>query len=92
MRLIDADALTERIKYCIDQGMGASRAYMFMHMIYDAPTIDAVEVVHGAWIERYGGISKELFYQCSKCYGEVDTDEFDYCPYCGARMKGADDE
>lgn len=60
--------------------------------IHDAPTIDAVSVMRGAWIERIGGISKELFYQCSKCYGEVDTDEFDYCPWCGAKMKGADDE
>lgn len=42
----------------------------------------------GEWIERIGGISKELFYQCSKCYGEVDTNEFDYCPWCGAKMKG----
>ena len=42
----------------------------------------------GEWIERIGGISKELFYQCSKCYGEVDADEFNYCPWCGAKMKG----
>ena len=42
----------------------------------------------GKWIERIGGISGELFYQCSKCYGEVDTNEFDYCPWCGAKMKG----
>lgn len=52
----------------------------------------SVEVSEGEWIERIGGISKELFYQCSKCYGEVDTNEFDYCPWCGARMKGGDDE
>lgn len=42
----------------------------------------------GEWIERIGGISKELFYQCSKCYGEVDADEFNYCPWCGADMRG----
>ena len=30
-------------------------------------------------------------YRCSECdYYAID--EYDYCPHCGARMKGADDD
>ena len=91
-RLIDADALKEKyimatIKYG-SRGSIMERPVVLLEHIVDAPTIDAVEVVHGEWIERIGGISKELFYQCSKCYGEVDENVFDYCPWCGAKMDG----
>ena len=86
MRLIDADALELRVeKFEQLTGMKLDIVHDF---VGSAPTIDAESVVHGEWLERIGGISKELFYQCSKCYGEVDTDEFDYCPWCGAKMGG----
>lgn len=80
MRPIDADALTERIKYCIDQGMGASRAYMFMHMIEDAPTVD--NVVHGVWVD---GVDR--YKRCSVCgFNEIVDGYSNYCPNCGAKM------
>lgn len=52
-----------------------------------APTVDAVEVVHGWWIEF------NTFMTCSECdtdwyYGDNDCDRFDYCPQCGAKMDG----
>ena len=41
--------------------------------------------------EEYG-----FFYKCSLCEYEVESGYtrcgFNYCPYCGCRMKGADDE
>ena len=63
--------------------------------IEDAPTVDAVEVVHGRW-ELYGnddGCGSSYF--CSSCHGSFDEDlfymygqyrHFNYCPNCGARM------
>lgn len=48
--------------------------------INEAPTVDAVPVVHGKWIS---GV------MCSKCgYRTYEwlTPEFHYCPNCGARM------
>ena len=56
----------------------------------------------GKWIrDRYWsrgvGMGEEygFFYKCSLCEYEVENGYtrcgFNYCPYCGARMKGADD-
>ena len=57
------------------------------------PSVDAVEVVHGRWIEKVDMIAsylaecEETFYECSVCnspnYGETP-----YCPNCGAKMDG----
>ena len=42
----------------------------------------------GEWIEHIGGISHELYYFCDQCYGEVDTNNYNFCPNCGADMRG----
>lgn len=48
------------------------------------PTIDAVPVKHGYWLwNDYGGIGN---YHCSECL-TICNACYDYCPYCGARMK-----
>ena len=44
----------------------------------------------GEWIDRSGGIEGAWNY-CSVC-GEQAIDLYDFCPNCGARMKGADDD
>jgi len=48
--------------------------------------IDAVSVVHGEWIVKQSG-----FAECSVCEESFFSD-YNYCPNCGARMKGADDD
>ena len=60
-----------------------------------AEVIDAVEVVRGEWIEYrpptegYCGMV-----ECPFCGEELigEPTDFNYCPNCGAKMKGADDE
>ena len=58
--------------------------------IVDAPTVDAVEVVHGRWIdathidEDFGEVES---YECSVC-GKWDYYTPNYCPNCGAKMDG----
>ena len=49
------------------------------------PTVDAVEVVHGRWIDarEYCGD-----YMCSNCDALYGTNKFKYCPNCGAKMDG----
>ena len=58
------------------------------------PTIDAVPVVHGRWMEVpyvYIGLKR---YECSNCYSDVFwNDRIQHhkdkcCPNCGARMDG----
>ena len=63
--------------------------------VYDAPTIDAVEVVHGEWIE--GGTvyfcgEQHLPLTCSVCGKTALNEPWTYCPNCGARMKGAENK
>lgn len=65
-------------------------------MVADAPTVDAVPVVHGRWetVEDWDG---DEHYQCSECGAEFvliegtpNDNDYLYCPHCGARMDGKD--
>lgn len=89
-RLIDADALWEKItkRY--------AEHYDWMYLIEDAPTVDAVPVVHGKWINPH---FRNSYYccNCSACSGEAMHMEFRWhkkgiyriCPNCGADMREA---
>ena len=44
----------------------------------------------GEWIDKSNGIEGAWNY-CSVC-GEQAIELYDFCPNCGAKMKGADDE
>lgn len=86
MRLIDADDLWSEIMALPHNGDMISSEEVEQE-IRDAPTVDAVEVVHGRW-EWRGGIP-----WCSNC-GEMppgysyegDVNTTPYCPNCGAKM------
>ena len=95
-RLIDADALTDKVdKYIyritraskrkLKAGESAILADIKAH-IELSPTIDAEPVRHGKWIGYAGTIGNE----CSVCGKWIDvlqgTAEMNYCPNCGARM------
>ena len=61
-------------------------------MMQNAPTVDAVEVVHGRWVDEYPHV------RCSECNAEwfnCRTDNepmlFYFCPNCGADMRGKKD-
>ena len=59
-------------------------------VIDNAPTVDAVEVVHGRWQERrFICMDSEVMlgYRCSRCMLTFDA-ETNYCPNCGAKMDG----
>ena len=82
-RLIDADELCSEMQEYVfpitsNNLMGAADAYYrILHLLDDAPTVDAVEVVHGEWIDG----------TCNNC-GQVDFSKPNYCPNCGAKMDG----
>ena len=92
-RLIDANALNTFVALYM-----AENAYlndtpldilkMVSRWIAEAPTIDAVEVVHGRWLdcENYNDIR-----QCSECgliRNIYKQEGWKYCPNCGAKMGG----
>lgn len=95
MRLIDADALKEGIKelkqspwYNNDinpswqQGIKDAVHVVETLCIDEEPTVDAVPVRHGKWIEYP---TADGMNQCSEC-GVLRFGESNYCPNCGARM------
>ena len=50
------------------------------------PTVDAVEVVHGRWVDL-GRNYYTVVSQCSECGAKYDF-RSPYCPNCGAKMDG----
>ena len=95
MRLIDADALTKA--HCdgcakdIQEMCKTAPVCASMMWVVEAPTVDAVEVVHGRWIDvalRFTQVKEK----CSVCGGIVYAHGFNYCPNCGAKMDGDGNE
>lgn len=88
-RLIDADALMKYINETHSYaGLPMAAHICTMELLTYAPIVDAVEVVHGWWIELPG---MEPDYKCSECghsYAWWEPSEAHYCPNCGAKMDG----
>ena len=75
-------------------------------VVEDAPTVDAVEVAHGYWIEGYNadhmGRIIEHTIDCSVCDSVFKDDSrevvkywkerFQACPFCGAKMDGGNED
>ena len=98
MKLIDDSALMEYIHNhdyelvsrmgCVDKGMFTDG---IEHAINIQPAVDAVEVVHGKWIDdTYSNGTYDA--DCSICGESIKwngcRNNFNYCPNCGAKMDG----
>ena len=95
-RYIDADALiVERTIFMQDEE-GFDVSVVLVSDIKLAPTADVEEVKHGRWVKDER--SRKIV--CSKCggrkpYRKNDKRQYhimwdsDYCPSCGANMKGS---
>lgn len=92
-RLIAANVVEARIEKTFKRlvakqsnpELAAALSYV-SDLIVDAPTVDAVEVVHGQWIEKPYLLGTTRY--CSICgqnYG-MSHGVFNYCPNCGAKM------
>ena len=109
-RLIDANALNDVIEHIdwyhvVVRGVLAKGANSQLHTplykaddIYkaldEAPTVDAVEVVHGRWLyEEEPDENNNVQAHCSVCFaGDLHstslTNKVPYCWKCGAKMDG----
>jgi hypothetical protein len=92
-RLIDANALMEMVGKRLKNPLIFSWLCSF---VKDAPTVDAVEVVHGRWIRQdehdpdwWGYTDTHLY--CSACMEEANS-QYKYCPHCGAKMDGGNED
>lgn len=89
MRLIDADALKEKMRR-------TNRYFYVKFDIDEAPTIDAVPLVHGR--NTRDEAKEHCDFMCSVCgawaadvaYGSLDGGNFNFCPNCGAKMDGGE--
>lgn len=99
-RPIDADALRERLQNLAyddwNQGITTSFAdacHEIIEIVEEQPTIAPSaqpERKMGKWIDKSGGIENAWNY-CSVC-GEQAIDLYDFCPNCGADMRGDSDD
>ena len=58
--------------------------------IWKAPTVDAVPVVHGRWIEK-SAPARKIYFECSHCGAQENKHtaiKGYYCWRCGAKMDG----
>lgn len=90
-RLIDAEALKEAIKKELPE-MSNWGEHFIPLLIDNAPTVE--ERPHGKWLS-----TKYYNWACSKCgknptigmgYVQNHTELFNFCPNCGADMRGED--
>ena len=89
--MIDADALPRLMQIYEFNGKRMETEIVDAKLIDNAPTIDAVPVRHGRW-ETVNTDKQAWTIQCSACKMIGFTGKFPYCPNCGARMDGDDNE
>lgn len=79
-RLIDADTL---IKAFDPEHYFDWYTPSIIETIENAPTVDAVPVVHAKWIAQNDALTR---FMCSSCKSENHEGFETYCPKCGAKM------
>lgn len=64
--------------------------------IENAPAVDVQEVKHGEWMLEREPNGKPYCYHCSVCDNDYHfigiTVHYRYCPNCGAKMDGGDND
>lgn len=88
------------------QKLGELEDMATRYMVYSDGRIERIPPAEGEWKDHWEGKYANPTYECSLC-GKVALDRASlnvlmsiehiqvlspYCPHCGARMKGADDE
>ena len=108
-RLIDANALIADIAKAQDELITNNDALWQINQKYykglawahrlalDAPTVDAVEVVHAHWIYDGDEVDGNIQAHCSNCFaGDIHAtwkkNEIPYCWNCGAKMDGGNED
>ena len=90
-RLVNAEAIARKLKnrYCAEcnvvRKVQCSACWVDDVLeLLEGDVVDAVEVVHGRWIDAREYCGDFLCSNCDALYG---TNKFNYCPNCGADMR-----
>lgn len=59
-------------------------------VVAEFPAADVVEVRHGRWLPS--NIPDSILDKCSECGFDTGAFTFRYCPSCGAKMDGGQDD
>ena len=64
-----------------------------MRRFPNCPLVEIEERKVGKWIEVWGEYDEWREHKCSICdFQEIDADRFNFCPNCGANMRGNKDD
>lgn len=98
-RLIDADKIDFNEIFKGQSDFAKDTREAAQSLIDAQPTVEAVPVVHGEWLDFYGDYSTAECDRCAECY-EVSPDSepkkeyfeafkqcYNFCPNCGADMR-----
>lgn len=93
MRLIDADRFDEdggrylraRLEFPDGKKTNGYFAVLTSVQIKDAPTVDAVPVVHAHRVHCHSAGGGTHWLACSECMNPIDYAD-NYCKNCGAKM------
>ena len=86
---IERESVLSHYKKCSFAMVKAVIAY-----IEDIPAADVAPVVHGTW-EKTPTYGVLMCSACSDCYiyeNFLDGKKWNFCPECGAKMDGGDDD
>ena len=86
-RYIDADRFEKWLSVKFSEGLiDLKTAENAASVLKYAPTADVKPIVRGEWVDN--GISDSVLAKCSVCGIVWGSVTFDFCPGCGADMRG----
>ena len=99
MKMIEAQKVVPLIRLILFDNPNIEKICKGMQDVVNIHTIEAEPVRHGRWEVSTDEWFETDVYTCSKCResyvlveGTPKENSWNYCPNCGCRMDGGDDE
>lgn len=98
-KYIEWETLLAHLRKCKETSTGSSLTAAVItaiqYFVEKMPAADVAPVVHGKWAPSEGNPGFLVCSVCGDCYVYdewVDERKWRYCPNCGARMDGGDND
>lgn len=93
MRYIDAYEVKRQIQKATEGEVDVMKVFLnAMYRIDKIPTADVRENAKGKWIQDKHEMAGYGYFDCSVCGADFyEIDGFNFCPNCGAQMRGDND-